>query len=55
MTAIVVAECGEVLVRRTYLLLWVITRQRDVTQVGRVLALGARCRRFESCHLDQLQ
>ena len=25
---------------------------RDVTQFGRVLALGARCRRFESCHLD---
>ena len=25
---------------------------RDVTQFGRVLALGARCRRFESCHPD---
>ena len=25
---------------------------RDVTQFGRVLALGARCRRFESCRLD---
>ena len=28
---------------------------RGVAQFGRVLALGARCRRFESCHLDQLQ
>ena len=26
----------------------------DVTQFGRVLALGARCRRFKSCHPDQL-
>ena len=25
---------------------------RGVAQFGRVLALGARCRRFESCHLD---
>ena len=28
---------------------------RGVAQFGRVLALGARCRKFESCHLDQLQ
>ena len=27
--------------------------KRDVTQFGRVLALGARRRRFESCRLDQ--
>lgn len=27
-------------------------QKRDVTQFGRVLALGARCRRFESCRLD---
>ena len=26
---------------------------RDVTQFGRVLGLGPRCRRFKSCHLDQ--
>ena len=26
---------------------------RDVSQFGRVLALGARCRRFKSCHPDQ--
>ena len=26
---------------------------RGVTQFGRVLGLGPRCRRFESCHLDQ--
>lgn len=26
---------------------------RGVAQFGRVLALGARCRRFESCRLDQ--
>ena len=25
----------------------------DVTQFGRVLGLGPRCRRFESCHPDQ--
>ena len=25
----------------------------DVAQFGRALALGARCRRFESCHPDQ--
>ena len=24
----------------------------DVTQFGRVLALGARCRRFDPCHSD---
>ena len=24
----------------------------DVAQFGRALALGARCRRFESCHPD---
>ncbi len=27
---------------------------RDVAQSGSALALGARCRRFESCHPDQL-
>ena len=27
---------------------------RGVTQFGRVLALGARCRRFKSCRLDQI-
>ena len=26
---------------------------RGVAQFGRVLGLGPRCRRFESCHLDQ--
>ena len=26
---------------------------RGVTQFGRVLGLGPRCRRFESCRLDQ--
>lgn len=26
----------------------------DVTQFGRVLGLGPRCRRFKSCHPDQL-
>ena len=26
--------------------------QRGVTQFGRVLGLGPRCRRFKSCHLD---
>ncbi len=26
---------------------------RGVAQFGRVLALGARCRRFKSCRLDQ--
>ena len=25
----------------------------EVAQFGRALALGARCRRFESCHPDQ--
>ena len=25
---------------------------RGVTQFGRVLGLGPRCRRFKSCHLD---
>ena len=28
---------------------------RGVTQFGRVLGLGPRCRRFESCHLDFTQ
>ena len=28
--------------------------ERDVTQLGRVLALGARRRRFESCRLDHV-
>ena len=28
---------------------------RGVAQFGRALALGARCRRFKSCHLDHLQ
>ena len=28
---------------------------RGVAQFGRVLALGARCRRFESCRLDMAQ
>ena len=28
---------------------------RGVAQFGRVLGLGPRCRRFESCHLDQMQ
>ena len=28
-------------------------QQRGVAQLGRALALGARCRRFKSCHLDQ--
>ena len=27
---------------------------RGVAQFGRVLGLGPRCRRFESCRLDQL-
>ena len=27
--------------------------RRGVAQFGRVLGLGPRCRRFESCHLDQ--
>ena len=27
----------------------------DVAQFGRALALGARCRRFESCHPDQIR
>ena len=27
---------------------------RDVAQLGRVLDLGSRCRRFESCHPDHL-
>ena len=27
-------------------------RKRGVTQFGRVLGLGPRCRRFKSCHLD---
>lgn len=27
---------------------------RGVTQLGRVLGLGPRCRRFKSCHLDQI-
>ena len=29
-------------------------QQRGVTQLGRVLGLGPRCRRFEPCHLDHL-
>ena len=29
-------------------------QQRGVAQFGRALALGARCRRFESCHPDLL-
>ena len=28
---------------------------RDVAQFGRALGLGPRCRRFESCHLDQAE
>ena len=28
--------------------------RRGVAQFGRVLALGARCRRFESCRLDHI-
>ena len=28
---------------------------RGVAQFGRVLGLGPRCRRFESCHLDQIK
>ncbi len=28
---------------------------RGVTQLGRVLGLGPRCRRFKSCHLDHLK
>ena|GEM_PF-4287934 len=28
---------------------------RGVTQLGRVLGLGPRCRRFKSCHLDQIR
>lgn len=28
---------------------------RGVAQSGRALALGARCRRFESCHPDKLK
>ena len=27
--------------------------KRGVTQFGRVLGLGPRCRRFKSCRLDQ--
>ena len=30
------------------------SEHRDVTQLGRVLALGARRRRFESCRLDHV-
>ena len=29
--------------------------RRGVAQFGRVLGLGPRCRRFESCHLDHMQ
>ena len=42
--------------RKTYAIIKVLCEfftVRGVTQLGRVLALGARCRRFESCHLDQ--
>lgn len=28
--------------------------KRSVGQPGRPLALGARCRKFESCHSDQI-
>ena len=28
--------------------------RRGVAQFGRVLALGARCRRFESCRLNHV-
>ena len=28
--------------------------KRDIAQPGRALALGARCRRFESCYPDHL-
>ena len=28
---------------------------RGVAQFGRVLGLGPRCRRFKSCHLDQIK
>lgn len=31
------------------------TSNRGVAQFGRVLGLGPRCRRFESCRLDQFQ
>ena len=42
--------------RKTYAIIKVLCEfftVRGVTQLGRVLALGARCRRFKSCHLDQ--
>ena len=42
--------------RKTYAIIKVLCEfftVRGVTQLGRVLALGARCRRFESCRLDQ--
>ena len=30
------------------------TKKRGVAQFGRARALGARCRRFKSCHPDHL-
>ena len=43
--------------RKTYAIIKVLCELfivRGVTQLGRVLALGARCRRFESCRLDHI-
>ena len=43
--------------RKTYAIIKVLCEfftVRGVTQLGRVLALGARCRRFESCRLDHI-
>ena len=43
--------------RKTYAIIKVLCEFftiRGVTQLGRVLALGARCRRFESCRLDHI-
>lgn len=39
------------------IMIWLseIDRLRGVTQFGRVLGLGPRCRRFKSCHLDHKQ
>ena len=43
--------------RKTYAIIKVLCEfftVRGVTQLGRVLALGARCRRYESCRLDHI-
>ena len=32
-----------------------LSAERNVAQFGRALALGARCRRFESCHSDCIE